>query len=229
MRSSNIGLIRNESIIMKNLIIVGARGWGREVYMAAITCPAYYKQKAYEVKGFLDTDMSLFDGMRGIYPPILGSPEDYQIEKDDVFFVAMGDPQWRRYYAEMLEKKGAQFQTIICEGAFVNPSALIGAGGFVACWANVSDNVKIGMHSVVHPYANIGHDVLIGDYVTIESYCFVGGKAKIDDDSTMHVRSTLIRHKSIGKHVEVGAHSLVMRSIKDGEHVFGIPAQKIEY
>ena len=39
----------------------------------------------------------------------------------------------------------------------------------------------------------------------------------------------LIAHKSIGNEVIVGAASVVMRNIKDGLHVHGNPAVKIDY
>ena len=39
----------------------------------------------------------------------------------------------------------------------------------------------------------------------------------------------IIAHKSIGNEVIVGAGSVVMRNIKDGLHVHGNPAVKIDY
>lgn len=228
MRSSNIGLIRNESIIMKNLIIIGARGWGREVYAAAISCAAY-RRGEYAVKGFLDSKSHAFDGLQGDYPPILGDVETYIIQPDDIFFVAMGEPKWRKYYAELIERKGGHFMTIICDTARVVPTATIGDGSFVSYNSIVSDGVVLGQHVVIHAGAIIGHDVHIGCYGTLEALAFVGGKAEIGDESILHVRATLIRHKRIGKRVEVGAHSLVMRNLQDDVHVFGNPARKVEW
>ena len=88
--------------------------------------------------------------------------------------------------------------------------------------------MSVGKQSIVHPFVNIGHDAKLGDYVTIESYSFLGGHSEIGDESVMHVRSTLIRLKKIGKCAEVGAHSVV-RNVKEGEHVFGNPAKRVEY
>ena len=228
MRSSNIGLIRNESIIMKNLIIIGARGWGREVYAAATSCAAY-RRGEYVVKGFLDSNSHAFDDLQGTYPPILGDVETYVIQPDDIFFVAMGESQWRKHYAELIEQKGGCFLTIICDDAVVNENARIGEGSIISHWSFVSDNVSVGKHSIIHSSVIIGHDAQIGDYCSLESFVFVGGYAKIGDDSTMHVRSSLIRHKSIGSHVEVGAHSLITRNFKDNCNVFGNPARIMQW
>lgn len=212
---------------MKHLIIVGARGWGREVYESArITRP--FVQGLFDIKGFLDSKKDAFDGLDGLYPPILSSPEEYTPQSDDVFFIAMGDPQWRKHYAEVIEKKGGKFLTIICEGAYVNPTAKIGDGSFIAGWTSISDSVKIGKHVMIHPFSNIGHDACVGDYSSIEAYVFVGGESSIGSESIMHVKSSIIRHKAVGNNVEVGINSVVMRNIKDGWHVHGNPAVKID-
>lgn len=212
---------------MRHLIIVGARGWGREVYESArITRP--FIQGVYDIKGFLDSKNDALDGLNGLYPPILSSPENYVPQSDDVFFIAMGDPKWRKYYAEMIEKKGGTFLTIICEGAYVNPTARIGDGSFIAGWTSISDSVNIGRHVMIHPFSNIGHDANIGDYSSIEAYVFIGGESSIGEESVMHVKSSIIRHKSIGNNVEVGINSVVMRNMPDGISVFGNPARKID-
>ena len=213
---------------MKHLIIVGARGWGREVYAAAKGTKEYQSGE-YDIKGFLDSKTDALDGLKGEYPPILGAPETYEIQPDDVFFIAMGEPKWRKYYAEMMEAKGAEFISIICAGSFVNQTATVGEGSFVAGWSCVSDNVVLGKHTIVHVFCDLGHDAKVGDYSSIEAYSFLGGYSEVGKESVMHVRSTLITHKKIGNNVSIGSSSIVMRNVKDGLHMFGNPAQKIDY
>ena len=213
---------------MKHLIIVGARGWGREVYAAALKTKEY-KNGEYEIKGFLDSKENALEGLKGDYPPILGAPETYEIQPDDVFFIAMGEPKWRKYYAEIMEKKGAKFLSIICNNCNIVSTAKIGDGSFVAGWAFVSDNVQLGKHTIVHVFCNLGHDSKVGDFSTIEAYAFLGGYSEMGQESVMHVRSTLIAHKKIGNNVHVGSSSVVVRNVKDGQHMFGNPAERIDY
>ena len=213
---------------MKHLIIVGARGWGREVYASAIGTNAYISGE-YDVKGFLDSKEDALSGLNGTFPPIISSPENYVVQENDVFFIAMGDPKWRKHYAELMKSKGAQFISIICNGAYINPTAIIGEGTFIAGWTCISDNVKVGDFVMIHPYCDIGHDAQIGDFTSLEAYVFMGGMAKVGVGSTLHFKSSILRHKSVGNDVEVGAGSVVMRNIKDGLHVHGNPAVKIEY
>lgn len=213
---------------MKHLLIIGARGWGREVYAAAMGTKAY-RDGEFDIKGFLDSKVDAFEGLRGSYPPIICAPEDYEIQPDDVFFVAMGEPKWRKYYAEMMEQKGAQFISIISKNAFINPTATIGEGSFVAGWSCVSDNVVLGKHTIVHTFCDLGHDAKVGDYSSIEAYTFMGGGSEIGDESVAHVRSHILPHKKVGNSCSIGASSVVMRNVPDGQHVMGNPAKKIEF
>lgn len=211
---------------MKHLVIIGARGWGREIYCAARSTVAY-NEREFDIKGFLDDNADALDGLKGDFPPILGSVESYDIQDNDVFFCAMGDPQWRKKYVEIIEEKGGSFISIINPTARINPTSTIGEGSYVGPYSLVSDNVVIGKQSVLQCFNDAGHDVIIGDYVSIESYVFMGGGAQIGDFSIMHTKSSIIPHKRIGHHCVVGINSVVMRNVKDGLHVFGCPAVKI--
>ena len=213
---------------MKHLIIVGARGWGREVYAAAIGTQAY-RDGEFDVKGFLDSKADAFEGLKGNYPPIICAPEDYEIQPDDVFFVAMGEPKWRKHYAEIMEKKGATFITIIEDAAYVIPNAQIGVGCFIPRWSTISDNVHIGNHVMIHGFTTLSHDVCIDDYASIESYTFLGGGASVGKEAVLHVRSHVLPRKRIGDRSAVGASSVVIRNVPDDMHVAGNPAKKIEF
>lgn len=213
---------------MKHLVIIGARGWGREVFATFINSRMFEKGD-YDVKGYLDDKKDALEGLKGDWPPILGSVETYEIQEDDVFFCAMGDAHWRKHYAEIISVKGGHFINIIDRLSWVSPSAIIGEGIYIGPLTMVSANVKIGNQSMIQAYCNIGHDASIGDYASLESYVYLGGYAKVGELATMHTKSSIIPHKSIGKECVVGFGSVVMRNFKDGMHVFGNPATKIDY
>lgn len=212
---------------MKHLLIVGARGWGREVF-SSIKDSEDVKNGVIDIKGFLDSKSDAFEGLRGNYPPIISAPENYEIQPDDIFFVAMGDPKWRKHYAEMFESRGAHFYTFISSEAYVNETAEIGEGSYIARWCAISDNVSVGRHVIIHPFSNLGHDAKVRDYGTLLNNVFIGGGAEVGEGSQMSPKSMIIPHKKIGDNVMVGAASVVMRNIKDGLSVLGNPAKKIE-
>ena len=212
---------------MKHLLIVGARGWGREVYFGATQTGAY-REGEFDIKGFLDSQTNAFDGLKGDYPPIICAPEDYQINTDDVFIIAMGDSKWRKHYAELIEQKGGRFLTIIEDGSVVNPTSTIGEGSYIGRWSIISDNVCVGRHVVIHGLCTLGHDAKVSDYSTLLSNVFLGGYAEVGELSTLNPKSMIIPHKKVGNNVSVGVASVVMRNVKDGFSVFGNPAKKID-
>lgn len=212
---------------MKHLVIIGARGFGREVYNMALSTNEYLSGE-YDIKGFLDDNEKAFDGLRGTYPPILGPVETYNPLPDDVFICALGDGHWRKYYSEMIEMKNGAFISIIVPASRVNKTAVIGKGTIIGPNNIVSDNVKIGCHVMIQSFDNFGHDVTIGDYASIESYVFLGGYSSVGKLATLHTKSSIIPHKSVGEECVVGFGSVVMRNFKNGVHVFGNPATKIE-
>lgn len=213
---------------MKNLIIVGARGWGREVYASVMTTKEYIEGEV-SVKGFLDSKLDAFEGLNGHYPPILGAVEDYEIQDNDIFFVALGDSKWRKYYAEIIESKGGVFHTIICPDCIINSTAKIGEGSFISSWCFISDNVTIGKHVLIHNFCAVGHDAKVMNYCSLLSGAFMGGYSEIGECSQMSPKSMILPHKKVGNNVLVGAASVVMRNIKDNISVHGNPAKQIIY
>lgn len=210
---------------MQNLIIIGARGWGREVLWSM---KEFESRGIFKIKGFLDDDSHALDGLRGDFPPILSSVEKYDIQEDDLFFCALGEPYWRKYYADIISSKGGHFYTYISPKAIVSPNAIIGEGSYIAANSTISDNVTIGKQVIIQSLCTLGHDVIIGDYVSIEAYCFLGGYSEVGEQTSIHVRSTIIRHKKVGQNASVGAASVVLRNVKDNSHVYGNPAVKID-
>lgn len=212
---------------MKHLVIIGARGWGREVY-DAISRTKEVQSGEMVIKGFLDSKIDAFDGLRGNYPPIICAPEDYEVQPDDIFFVAMGDPHWRKHYAELIENKGGHFYTYVSSDAHVVETAEVGEGSFISGWTFVSDNVTIGRHVILHSFVIIGHDAVVKDFGTLLTDVFLGGGAEVGECSEMNPKSMIVPHKKIGNNVIVGAVSVVMRNIGDDVSVFGNPAVKLK-
>ena len=217
---------------MKNLIIIGARGFGREFFWT-VHKTKEYQQGEYSIKGFLDDNPNALNGFPcswgNQFPPILGSTEKYIPQKDDVFFCALGESKFRIHYANLILEKGGEFITFISPMADISPDAKIGRGVYLSKWTSVSTNVEIGDFTMIHGMTIIGHDVKIGRGCSIESHCFFGGFSKMGDGSTMHVRSGIVPHKTIGKNTVVGTASVVMRNFGDNLTLFGNPAKKLVF
>ncbi len=177
----------------------------------------------------MDDKADALDGFEGNYPPIIGPVEPYEIQSDDVFICALGDPKWRRHYVEIIRNKGGHFIQLIDPKAIVHPSAKIGEGVMIGPYCCISANTEIGDFTVVHPFCNFGHDSKIGEFCEIESYSFMGGFSSVGNNVTLHTRATILPHMTVEDNAVVGAGSVVIRKVKAGTTVFGVPASKIEF
>lgn len=211
----------------KNLYIIGARGFGREI---AVSLPTWngFNDK-YIIKGFLDDKADALEGFQAGYPPIVSSVEDFKPGENDVFICGLGAVEWRRKYIDIMLAKHGVFDTFIHHTSEVaTSSSNIGRGVFVGAYVMISPDVTVGDFVLCHPNVILGHDVKLGTHVVLENGVFCGGFVEVGDGSTLHTRATILPHKRIGANAVVGACSCVVRNVKAGATVFGNPAQRID-
>ena len=209
---------------MKHLLIIGARGFGREVYNLFVAC----KQAGLEMdcKGFLDDKEDALDGYCN-YPPIISSVEDYYIEDGDVFICALGDVNYKRKYTEYLMKKGAEFISLIHPSAQIGLNTTIGKGCIIRSNASISCDIQIGDFVTIMGFCVLGHDAKIGDYCHIGAHSFLGGYSVLEDQVTLNPNVKILPHKKVCQNSSVGNGSIVMTNIRPGITVFGVPAKKL--
>ena len=209
---------------MKNLIIIGARGYGREVFHLAQDEISAGRQLT--IKGFLDDKSDALDGMTG-YPPILSSVEDYLPVPGDVFVCALGSVKSKEIYAGDIIEKGGQFVSLVHPTATIRPNTHWGKACLVHAHVVISSEVFIGDFVVLQTHAVVGHDAVIGSWCHLGSFAFVGGKAVLEEGATVYTHTTVLPKISVGKHAFVGAGSVVVKDVKPHTTVFGNPARII--
>ena len=210
---------------MKHLLIIGARGFGREVYDLAMNC--IEAGADFDVKGFLDDKADALDGF-GDYPPIISSVEDYEIQPEDVFICGLGAPEWRKHYTEIVLGKGGEFITLISPAATVRRNAHIGTGCILTRGTGVSVDTYIGDHVVILNSA-IGHDAKVQKYSVLSGGVVLNGYVEVGEEVYLGCRSVVAPHKKIGNRAYVGIGSVVISNVKEGVRVFGNPARKMDF
>lgn len=209
---------------MRKLVIIGARGFGREIYNLATECEGYGKD--FIVKGFLDDKDNVLDGYVG-YPSILGPVETYNIQNDDIFICALGDVFYKRKYVQMILDRHGDFITLIHPNAYISKNVQIGKGSIICRNAVISCDIVIGDFVTIQPFSDLGHDVRIGDYCHLNTYAFIGGYAELGKMVTIHTGAIVLPHKKINDKAIVGVGSVVVKNVRNGITVFGLPAVKI--
>jgi len=211
---------------MKNLVIIGAGGYGREVLNLVIHCNESTKQ--FSIKGFIDDNITALDNFQG-YPPILSTIKNYKIEKDDVFVCAIGNIQLKKELCSHILQLGGNFITLIHPSTRINQNTKIGNGVLVFMNSNISNDCIIDDFVTIQGFVGLGHDTIIGKWSHINTFTFTGGGVIIGDEVLLNTRSTILPKVKICSNAVVGACSLVVRNIKEPITVFGVPAKKLTF
>lgn len=209
---------------MKDLLIIGARGFGREVFFTAVESHGYGTE--FTVKGFLDSNSRALDGFEG-YPPIIDSVENYQPRKNDLFVTALGDVQAKKKYSSIILDKGGEFYTLLHKSVPLRPLTTIGKGCLIMNNTTISCDVKIGDFVCIMSNSLIGHDVQIGSWSHLSPFVFMGGRSITEENVQLYVRATILADIHIGKNSTVGAGSVVIKNVEEHTTVFGNPAKMI--
>jgi len=206
---------------MKDLIIVGAGGLGREVLQWAKDCNR--ANECWNIKGFINDIPDALDGLSCSHP-IIGSIENWEPADNEVFACAIADPEGKHKVTRKLKSRGAVFCTVIHPTAIVGEHNTLGEGLLMYPYSRVTANCTIG-NFVTILSSGIGHDVQIGDYTTISSYCTIAGHVRIGEKVFVGNNSTLIPKTLIEDNVFIGAGSVVVSNLKKGSRVMGNPAR----
>ena len=210
---------------MKNLIILGAGGMGRQLFNFASCCKGYGSE--FRFKGFLDDNINALEEFRG-YPSVIGSINSYELCPDDVFVNSIGDVQTKRKCVNIILKKGGEFLTLIHPCAGISQNVKIGKGCIIADYACVGVDSVIGDFSFIQRGAIIGHDVEIGSWCRIDCNVVCIAGVKIGNAVCIHTAAIINHDVRIADGACVGAGSFVIRNITSAITVYGNPAKKID-
>ncbi len=144
---------------MKNVIIIGAGSFTRELY-------SYLKDANYEIIGYIDIQENNFFDLK-----YLGNEDNFDkklIQKAS-FALGVGQINLRKKILVKLSKKSCNFITFIHPQSFVSKEAKIGQGvqnigDFVLCniYSSIAHDCKVGEGSILSPYATLNGNSSIG-------------------------------------------------------------------
>ena len=210
---------------MKHLVIIGAGGYGREMYGAALGSVGY--GTAFDVRGYLDARADALDGFAG-YPPVIGDPSTYVPDVDDVFITALGDVASRRRCVQQVIEHGGSFVSLVHRTAFLGPNVTVGDGSFIAPNVVLTADVRIGRHVAVFHNTSIGHDTSLEDFSHVYAQCSIGGSVRVGNGAVVYPGSVVTPRRTVGEGAVVGAGSTVILNVKPGVTVFGSPAKPVK-
>ena len=211
---------------MKDLIIIGVGGVGRE---AALIAEEINEQtQEWNILGFVDDNESVQNTYINGYP-VLGKSQYLQNYKEEVY-VFCGISNYKvkkKIISKLKENQNIKFATLIHPSVKLNRHIKIGEGCIIYQNVIMTVNIEIGDHVIISPKCGIGHDSKIHDYVTLLWNVNVSGNVDIKEGATMGSGSTVIQGLTIGEGSFVGAGACVIRDVEDNKTAVGVPTRYV--
>ncbi len=213
---------------MKDLIIIGASGFGREV---AWLVERINKEKpTWNIVGFLDDDERIQGTLINGYL-VCGKCEDVIKYPDAYYVCAIGASKVREKIIARVRNSNPEikFATVIDPSVEISNLVTIGEGTIICAHTIITVNIEIGSHVIINLDCTIGHDAILNDFVTLYPSVNVSGITNIGHAVELGTGMQIIQGKSVGDYSIVGAGAVVVKDIPEKCTAVGSPAKPIKF
>lgn len=213
---------------MKDLIIFGASGFGREVAWTVERINAH--TPTWNLIGFMD-DSDEIQGMNINGYKVLGKMCDIGKYSDAYFVVAVGNSKLRERIVDSMEKMNpnVKFGTIIDTDVEISNLVTIGEGTIICARSSITVNISIGTHVIINLGCTVGHDAVLQNFVTLYPSVNVSGMTNIGHAVELGTGLQIIQGKSVGDYSIIGAGAVVVKDIPAKCTAVGSPAKPIRF
>lgn len=212
---------------MKDLIIIGSGGLGRETAWTAERINA--SSPEWNILGFIDDNIQVqgrvIDGYK-----VIGTTAAAAKYPDAYYVCAIGSARIRKLVVDKVKGIApVKFATLIDPGCVCSRERVqFGEGCIICANTYITLDIKIGNHVYIGGNATVGHDAVIGDFVTLYPGSNVSGSTHIANGCEMGTGSQIIQGLSVGNNTIVGAGSVVVRNLPPDCTAVGVPAKPIK-
>lgn len=205
---------------MTNIIIFGTGSVAAEL-TSYLEDSNWGREADITIKGYLASDEQgiINWGNYNFNSPFLGMLDDYNIQEEDYFILALSNPKVKSKIAIKIKSKGGKFINLIHPTSTIASSAKIGEGNIICPFVVLGPKVVIGDFNLFTSQSAISHDSVIGDFNFFSS-SIICGHTSIGDNNYFGVRSTTIPSIHIGNRNVIQAGMVLDKDIQDDDTVF---------
>ena len=210
---------------MKDLIIIGAGGFGREV--SWLVERINQKKQEWNLLGFVDDSEALQSKTVEGYK-VLGGSDTICNYPNSYVVCCIANTSVRRALVKKAEAFGNPFATLVDPGAVVSDKVEIGVGSVICAGTVITVDIRIGRHNIIDVNSTIGHDAVLCDFVTLYPSVNVSGNTLIKSGVELGTGTQVIQGLTVGEGTVVGAGAVVVRDLPDKCTAVGVPAKVIK-
>lgn len=206
---------------MKDIIVIGASGFGKEVLWLA-------KRLNRNVIGFLDdTPEKQNTELCGCL--VIGKIDDFTKFDNIEFVIAIGSPRGRDLvFRKMMASGTPQFATLIDPTVVVGENIKIGDGSLICAGVILTVDICVGKQVIINLNSTIGHDVVIENFVTIAPNVSISGNVNLANKVEVGTNATIKQKITVGQGAMVGMGSVVTKNVEENKLIVGNPARAIK-
>lgn len=213
---------------MKDIVIVGAGGFGREVKF--IIDRINKINLSYNLLGFYDDNKDLPDIINGV--PYLGDLKSLISNTKPISVVlGIGDPNIKsKIVNRLIVNDSLSYPNIIDPEAIIGDDKInLGKGNVICCGVIMTCNIDIKDFITLNLSCTVGHDTIINDFSSFMPSVNISGEVVIEKGVYVGTGAKIINLLSIGQHTIVGAGAVVAKSLPANCTAVGIPAKPIKF
>lgn len=213
---------------MKDLIIVGAGGFGREV--AWLVERINTVANTWNLLGFVDDNTELQGAILNNYP-VMGNVDLLTNYPDSYVVCAVGASKTREKIVHTIKEKNPniRFATLIDPSVEMSQYVSIGEGTVICAHTIITVNISILEHVIINLDCTIGHDAVLEPFVTVYPSANISGMTRIGYGAELGTGMQIIQGKQIGTHSIIGAGAVVVKDIPANCTAVGSPAKPIKF
>ncbi|MEG1254507.1 acetyltransferase [Clostridium sp.] len=209
---------------MKDIVIIGAGGVGREVSLIIDQINNF--RPTWNIIGFLDDNPNNLGKVLNGHT-IIGNVDSIKSMSSKTYVVvAIANYKIKKTIVSNLENK-FQFATLIHPRVLVHDFMTVGNGTIIYEGVILTTDIKIGEHVIISPKCGIGHDSIVKDYVSLLWNVNISGEDVIEEGVLIGSGATVIQNLTVGKGTVIGAGSVVVKDIPSYATAVGVPAKII--
>lgn len=208
---------------MRDLVIIGAGGFGRETIDVVRSANA--ESPTWDVVGIIDSAPSEINLARLTALGIRHLGDLASIPQGVDVAVAIGNPSTRARIVADLSGGSHSFPALIHPSATIGSEFSHGEGLIVLAGVSIGTNVSLGDHVHLNGHAILGHDARCEDFVSINPNATLSGDTTVASRTLIGATATVLQGLSIGTGCTVGAGSVVTVDVPPLATVMGVPAR----
>ena len=212
---------------MKNIAIIGAGGFGREV--KTILDSINKVTPSYFFVGFYDEGLQKGEIVNGF--PVLGGVEDInEINEDCSIVIAIGDPKIKFSIFNKIRNTKIDFPNVIHPNVLISDDFVdIGVGNIICAGCIITCNIVIKDFVILNLMCTVGHDTTIASFSSFMPSVNISGEVLIEERVYVGTGAKIINQLKIGQNTVVGAGAVVSKSLPENCTAVGIPAKPIKF